>query len=601
MDDDHTIFPSDRGPGQRPADDDATRLQRPASPAAAPLPVRPTAPDGDYLPVGYVLQEFEVTERLGQGGFSIAYRAWDRMLQREVALKEYMPTSMARRQPDCSVVVQADRYRDTFHAGLRSYIEEAKTLAGFDHPALVRVYRYFEANGTAYMVMQLVLGATLEQVAQSLSGPPDEAWLMDLLDPLTAALQVVHAKGIAHRDIAPDNIMILEGSRRPLLLDFGAARRVIGDNTKAPTAMLKPSYAPIEQYPETGLQQGAHTDVYALAAVMHRLLAGRAPPNSQSRSIRDTYEPLSKRLAGQYSARLLHGIDHALALDPKQRTATIEAFRQEIGIGGRGVPGGQGGATGAGGASKRAVWPWAAGGGVVIALVGVLMWWPPSPGPMVPVQAPARASEPAAAPTAGQAVAEMPPATPVAAAPSIPDRITPAQAFEAVMAGSSPEAGVVLSVQQARLKLRSTPLRMQLSAGMAGHYHVLVHDTDGALRILFPADAQEDTRIKAGQTISLPRPIRDPATGLELTPTMTWAPEGQARLLAIVSESPIDLRPMLKAPSNPDPVLVGDQDAARLQQQQPARPYLLGQLACGAKPNCPERYGAALGEFSVGP
>lgn len=552
------------------------------------------APDGEFLPVGYVLQEFEVVGRLGQGGFSIAYRAWDRMLQREVALKEYMPSSMARRQPDCSVVVQSDRYRETFATGLRSYIEEAKTLAGFDHPALVRVYRYFEANGTAYMVMQLVLGTTLEKVSEGFNGQPDEPWLMELLDPLTAALQVVHAKGIAHRDIAPDNIMILEGSRRPLLLDFGAARRVIGENTKNPTAMLKPSYAPIEQYPETGLQQGAYTDVYALAAVVHRLMTGRAPPNSQGRSGRDSYEPLSRRLSGKYSARLLKGIDHALAVQPQQRTPTVEAFRQEIGlVRGPEEPN----------KPNSPAWGlWAAGGVGLLGLLALVLWWTSAPTAMTPLPTRVEAAPtPSTAPATAGAVAAASQTAPPSQTVAVPDRIDPASAFQAVISAASPEIKVTLSVPEPKLKVGKTPLKLQLTSAAAGHYYLLVQDTDGKMRVLFPSDPQEDNRISAGQTLLLPHPSRDPKTGLDVSQAMTWAPAGSARLLAIVTESPIDLQAALSDPTGPDPVLLVNEDAARVQRTQPQRPYLLGRLNCGAAATCPGKHGAAVAEFSVVP
>lgn len=598
-DDDRTILPPGRGPSPAPHDPDATRVHVPV-PGAAPVAKPPLAPDGEFLPVGYVLQEFEVVGRLGQGGFSIAYRAWDRMLQREVALKEYMPSSMARRQPDCGVVVQSDRYQETFAAGLRSYIEEAKTLAGFDHPALVRVYRYFEANGTAYMVMQLALGTTLEKVSEGFSGPPDEPWLMELLDPLTAALQVVHAKGIAHRDIAPDNIMILEGSLRPLLLDFGAARRVIGENTKNPTAMLKPSYAPIEQYPETGLQQGAYTDVYALAAVVHRLMTGRAPPSSQSRSIRDSYEPLSRRLSGKYSARLLKGIDHALALQPQQRTPTIDAFRQEIGLV-RAADGARGPDASPKARRNAPAWGlWAAGAGVLAGLLALVWWWTSAPTAMAPVPTRVEAAPTPSAPLAPAGVASQN-APQVPAAAVVPERIDPDSAFQAVVAAASPEFRVTLSVLEPKLKLGKTPLKLQLSSAVAGHYHLLVHDTDGALRVLYPSDPQEDNRIGAGQTLALPRPSRDPKTGFEITPDVIWEPAGSARLLAIVTESPIDLQAALKDPSGHDPVLWMNEDAGRVQRMQPQRPYLLGRLNCGAAAACPGRHGAAVAEFSVVP
>lgn len=206
--------------------------------------------DGVSLPAGYRLHEFEVQSKLGQGALHRLQGV--RPPAQCVALKEYMPNGMARRAGNSEVLPQSPRSQEVFDIGLNSFVKEGVTLAKFDHPALVRVYRTFQANGTAYMIMQLVQGATLEEVARAMPTPPDEAWLLRLLDPLTAALQVVHDERIVHRDIAPDNVMILDGSKQPLLLDFGAARQVIGDSEQAPTAMLKPSYAPVEQYPDLG-------------------------------------------------------------------------------------------------------------------------------------------------------------------------------------------------------------------------------------------------------------------------------------------------------------------------------------------------------------
>ncbi len=225
------------------------------------------ADDSLSLRIGTRMAEFEITGRVGEGGFSIVYLALDHSLERTVALKEYMPSSLAARVGDTRVQPRSNRYRDTFEAGLRSFVNEAKLLAQFDHPALVKVYRFWEANGTAYMVMPFYQGVTLKDAARALPTPPDEAWLMTLLAPMTEALMVVHAERCYHRDIAPDNVLLLAGSGKPLLLDFGAARRVIGDMTQALTVILKPGYAPIEQYAEVpGMKQGPWTDVYALAA-----------------------------------------------------------------------------------------------------------------------------------------------------------------------------------------------------------------------------------------------------------------------------------------------------------------------------------------------
>jgi serine/threonine protein kinase len=285
------------------------------------------------LRIGSRLGEFEVVRRLGMGGFSIVYLAKDHSLGRTVALKEYLPSSLATRVDTTQVQPRA-QHHDTFEMGLKSFINEARLLASFDHPSLVKVYRFWEANGTAYMVMPFYQGQTLKDAIRAMPEPPGEAWLTTLLAPLTEALMVIHADHCYHRDIAPDNVILLGGNDRPLLLDFGAARRVIGDMTQGLTVILKAGYAPVEQYAEVpGLKQGSWTDVYALAALLHWGIVGSTPPPSIGRMLSDSFVPLTQRAAGRYSVRFLQAIDRALAVQPHQRTQTIEAFRRDLGIG----------------------------------------------------------------------------------------------------------------------------------------------------------------------------------------------------------------------------------------------------------------------------
>jgi serine/threonine protein kinase len=304
----------------------------PAAPAAPPRAAAP--PPRNALPVGTLLGEFELLDVIGVGGFGIVYRAWDRSLKRTVAIKEYLPSSLAMRGEHGQVVVRSAADREPFAAGLESFVKEAQMLAQFDHPSLVKVYRFWEGNGSAYMVMPFYEGRTLREELRRRGAPPDEATLLGWLGPVADALAVVHAERCYHRDIAPDNVLLLEGSDRPLLLDFGAARRVIGDMTQALTAILKPGYAPVEQYGEVpGLKQGPWTDVYALAGVAHFALRGRTPPPSVGRLINDQYEKLAGGpLEGRYSGQLLAAIDHALAVRPESRTATIQQFKAELGL-----------------------------------------------------------------------------------------------------------------------------------------------------------------------------------------------------------------------------------------------------------------------------
>jgi serine/threonine protein kinase len=284
------------------------------------------------LPDGFQLAEFTVIKRIGEGGFSIVYLAQDTSLDSMVAIKEYMPSSLASRSADLSVSVKSDRYSETFDAGMKSFINEAKLLRQFEHASVVKVYRFFESNGTAYMVMPFYEGRTLKQILKEMGGPPDEAWLKSLLLPVMEALELIHSHQCFHRDIAPDNIMIL-GDGRPLLIDFGAARRVIGDMTQALTAILKPGFAPIEQYADIpGIRQGAWTDVYALAGVIYYALIGKAPVPSVARVVTDSLVPLRTQLQGKYSEQFLAGIDAALKVRPEERIQSAAEFRTALGF-----------------------------------------------------------------------------------------------------------------------------------------------------------------------------------------------------------------------------------------------------------------------------
>jgi serine/threonine protein kinase len=326
-----TVRPDDPAapadPPQPDSDPDRTLLARDVAPAPAPAQA-----SSNVLPEGTQLAEFSVTGVIGEGGFGIVYRAHDRALQRTVAIKEYMPSALAARLADTRVVVKSEQHRETFEVGLKSFINEARLLAQFDHPALVKVFRFWAANGTAYMAMPLYEGGTLKHALNSMGAPPDEAWLRKLLVPLLDAIELLHNADCLHRDIAPDNVLMAPGSTpdtpRPVLLDFGAARRVIGGQTQALTVILKPGYAPIEQYDEIpGMKQGPWTDLYALGAVMHFAITGKPPPPSVGRLVHDAWVPLSQAAAGRYSAGFLAAIDAVLAARPDDRPRNVAQWR----------------------------------------------------------------------------------------------------------------------------------------------------------------------------------------------------------------------------------------------------------------------------------
>ena len=295
------------------------------------FPVTPNDPGQQPLPAGTLIEGFEIQGVIGIGGFGIVYKAFDPMLERQVALKEYLPASLAQRVSGGAVRVREARHKNTFDAGMRSFINEARLLAQFDHPALVKVYRFWEMAGTAYMVMPLYHGTTLKQYAENRTDPLTQQQLVSWLVVLTEALEVMHTQQCYHRDISPENIIIQDGTGLPILLDFGAARRAIGSVSQPFTVILKASYAPIEQYAEVpSMTQGAWTDVYALAAVAHFLITGKTPPSSVGRLVNDSYMPLHERHELPYSPHVKLAIDRALAVQPHDRIPSMAQFRQAL-------------------------------------------------------------------------------------------------------------------------------------------------------------------------------------------------------------------------------------------------------------------------------
>jgi len=296
-------------------------------PPPPPSPSAPALADHDALPPGTRFGELEIIRVLGVGGFGIVYLACDHSLERHVALKEYMPASLAARGVGPLITVRSGSFAETYAIGLRSFVNEARLLARFDHPSLVKVYRFWEDNATAYMVMPYLQGRTLRDVRRAMSQSPSEAWIRNLLSALLSALELLHREGVYHRDIAPDNIL-LPPEGPPILLDFGAARRVISDRTQSLTAILKPNYAPIEQYAEmTQLRQGPWTDLYALGAVAHFLLFGKPPSPATARAVHDDLAGLPQRMVEGISPRLMATVAWMLAVRPQQRPQNVEELR----------------------------------------------------------------------------------------------------------------------------------------------------------------------------------------------------------------------------------------------------------------------------------
>ena len=307
--------------------------------SAAIAKAEPVLAHADALPVGTKLGEFEVLSLLGVGGFGMVYRAYDHSLHRTVAIKEYMPSAMAGRSQGLTMATRSSTDQQTLITGLRSFVSEARLLAQFDHPSLVKVYRFWEANNTAYMSMPLYRGVTLRQARLLLQRPPSEEWLRTVLWAILGALKYLHENNIVHRDVSPDNIFLQELGP-PVLLDLGAARRTITETSHRHTAILKVNYAPIEQYAGAGdMRQGPWTDLYSVAAVIHGCLCNEPPLPATFRVLRDrmpTFSSVAKTVEshfGQtYTDEFVATIERAMAIQPQNRPQSVQAFCDEMGL-----------------------------------------------------------------------------------------------------------------------------------------------------------------------------------------------------------------------------------------------------------------------------
>ena len=282
----------------------------------------------DALPQGSRLEGYEIVRVLGMGGFGMTYLGFDDELNAPVAIKEYLPSDLARRDGSLTVNPRSTDDAADFQWGLDRFLSEARDLARFDHPNIISVRRFFKAHGTAYIVMDYAEGKTLSELLKQ-EGQMTEARVKEILLPLLDGLEDVHQSGLLHRDIKPGNIIIKDNGR-PVLIDFGAARQQTGARSRSMTAIVTPGYAPPEQYSTKG-KQGTWTDIYAMAAVAYRMLTGIQPEDSPDRMMDDELVPASQTGKGQASPSFLKAIDQALSLNGQDRPQDIAAFRAALG------------------------------------------------------------------------------------------------------------------------------------------------------------------------------------------------------------------------------------------------------------------------------
>ena len=288
------------------------------------------------LRAGTQLQEYQIREVLGQGGFGITYLADDTNLAKPVALKEYLPRDFATRTTGSTVVPNSDADKKDYRWGLERFLDEARTLARFDHPHLNKVHRFFEANGTAYLVLEYIDGQTISHLLTKYPTVPD-THLQRIIHEVLSGLEEVHAAGYVHRDIKPSNIM-LRGDGSAVLLDFGAARQAVGQRSKSITSILTPGYAPIEQYDTKAEDVGPWSDLYALGMVAYRCVSGARDADlpdavTRARAQRRGNQDLAPAVEvgrGDYDAAFLRAIDSAIQVYEEERPQTIAAWRETL-------------------------------------------------------------------------------------------------------------------------------------------------------------------------------------------------------------------------------------------------------------------------------
>ena len=287
-----------------------------------------------HMQPGSILNDrYLIGKVIGYGGFGVTYIGWDMKLQQRVAVKEYLPSEFATRAVgQTQVTVFGGNKSEQFAGGLAKFVEEAKRLIRFQNePGIVHVFDSFEANNTAYIVMEYLDGETLTSYLEREGKIPVDA-AIEMLTPVIRSLEAVHAAGIIHRDIAPDNIMITsDGAVK--LIDFGAARYATTSHSRSLTVIIKPGYSPEEQYRSRG-EQGPHTDVYALSAVLYRMITGITPPDALERRAllenrkKDILLPPSKNCRIKKNQE--NAILNAMNVQAEDRTPTAAGFLEEL-------------------------------------------------------------------------------------------------------------------------------------------------------------------------------------------------------------------------------------------------------------------------------
>lgn len=279
------------------------------------------------LPIGTRLDHYVLQEVLGAGGFGITYLAVHETLGKQYAIKEYFPGSFSYREG--ATVRPSVTSSDTYQWGLDRFVTEARALAKFKHHSIVDVTNIFEANGTAYIVLGYEAGHNMGDWLKRLGRKPTQAEMDKIVVPLLSALEEIHNHGLLHRDIAPDNILI-RADGMPVLIDFGSARELTRNHSRAQSMVVKQGFSAPEQYSTRPGLQGPWTDIYAMASTLYRAVVGQAPPEATDRLLKDEVVSLGHLAKHGYRPAFLAAIEAGLRIKTAERPQTIADWRQQL-------------------------------------------------------------------------------------------------------------------------------------------------------------------------------------------------------------------------------------------------------------------------------
>lgn len=287
--------------------------------------------DDSVLSPGTRIDQYVITGLLGRGGFGITYLVYDEALRKDFALKEFFPEDFVSRENASTRVKAKSNSENEYRWGLRKFYDEARLLVQFSHPNIVGVRRVFEANNSAYMLLDLIKGNTLEKWLLDLKSAPTQEELDFITGPLLSALHLAHENRTWHLDISPDNVMIRGADGAPILLDFGASRFEIKQRSQVMSVMVyKSGYSAPEQYTSNANRYGPWTDIYAVGATLYRAVAGTRPIEAPVRQLGDEQKPVAAVAKERYRPNFLQAIDWALKLAPEERPQSVAEWRKVL-------------------------------------------------------------------------------------------------------------------------------------------------------------------------------------------------------------------------------------------------------------------------------